>query len=334
MNDLIKKVLAHYQIGPTIMTLIESGHINTTWVIKSTDEKKLILQKINSIFPAEIHKDIYATIQYLNTNGIMAPQIVKNIDGQLVTSLDGSTWRMQEYINGQNFELTPSEDHAFNASKSLAEMQNCLKNNQINTSKKIVGHDTIKCLKEFEHALLRHPNHSFIKNMHKIYLEIKAMLSSIPRMDSTSSQLCHGDPKLTNILFKHGNSAVRSWVDFDSIGPLNPLDELGDAIRSWCNPLSEDNPDSYLDVKFLSATLEGYLSKITTDNTCKRETIFFHTQRITLELAARFATDVLNESYFGWDNRRFERAATHNLMRTQGQLSLFYTIKKQKNIFN
>lgn len=333
MDDLIKKVLAYYQVGPVTMTLIEAGHINITWLIEGTEDKKFILQKMNPIFPAEIHKDIYTSIKCLHDNDIMAPQIVKNIDGQLVSNLDGATWRMQEYISGENFEAIPSEDHAFNASKSLAEIQNCLKNNLINTSKKTVGHDTIKHLKEFEYALSKHPEHAYIKSMNKIYLEISELLGSIPKMDSTSSQLCHGDPKLTNILFKHGASEVQSWVDFDTVGPLHPLDELGDAIRDWCNPLSEDSPDSYLDAKFLTATVDGYRSTIITDRGYQKEAISFHIQRITLELAARFAADVLNESYFGWDNKRFERAAAHNLMRTQGQLNLFYTVKKQKNSF-
>lgn len=46
------------------------------------------------------------------------------------------------------------------------------------------------------------------------------------------------------------------------------------------------------------------------------------TLSIALELAARFAADALNESYFGWDSNRFASASEHNLLRAQAQLKL------------
>ena len=43
---------------------------------------------------------------------------------------------------------------------------------------------------------------------------------------------------------------------------------------------------------------------------------------IALELAARFCTDSLRESYFGWDRTRFASASAHNQARTRGQLQV------------
>ena len=44
---------------------------------------------------------------------------------------------------------------------------------------------------------------------------------------------------------------------------------------------------------------------------------------ISLELAARFCADALNERYFGWDAERFAGRGEHNLHRAHGQHSLF-----------
>ncbi len=44
------------------------------------------------------------------------------------------------------------------------------------------------------------------------------------------------------------------------------------------------------------------------------------TLRITVELAARFAADALNRSYFGFDPAL--GSGRHNLLRAQGQLGL------------
>ena len=43
---------------------------------------------------------------------------------------------------------------------------------------------------------------------------------------------------------------------------------------------------------------------------------------ISLELAARFAADALDESYFGWNAHRFLSRGEHNLTRARGQWSL------------
>jgi hypothetical protein len=43
---------------------------------------------------------------------------------------------------------------------------------------------------------------------------------------------------------------------------------------------------------------------------------------ISVELAARFCTDALRESYFGWNRTRYESASAHNQARTRGMLQL------------
>ena len=48
-------------------------------------------------------------------------------------------------------------------------------------------------------------------------------------------------------------------------------------------------------------------------------------ERITLNLAARFAADALEESYFGWDPGKGGRGE-HNLLRARGQAALLRSI--------
>ena len=46
-------------------------------------------------------------------------------------------------------------------------------------------------------------------------------------------------------------------------------------------------------------------------------------ERISLQLCARFAADVLAEKHWSWDPDRFESCAEHNWARTRGQWSLY-----------
>ena len=47
------------------------------------------------------------------------------------------------------------------------------------------------------------------------------------------------------------------------------------------------------------------------------------------ELAARFCTDALRESYFGWNRARYESASAHNQARVRGQLLLAEGIRAE-----
>ncbi len=55
----------------------------------------------------------------------------------------------------------------------------------------------------------------------------------------------------------------------------------------------------------------------------ERESLALGLERIALELAARFATDALEERYFAWDPARFASRGEHDLLRARGQLSLY-----------
>ena len=48
-----------------------------------------------------------------------------------------------------------------------------------------------------------------------------------------------------------------------------------------------------------------------------------------LELAARFCTDALTESYFAWNPDKFTSHSEHNRVRAQGQLSLYRSLTDQ-----
>ena len=51
---------------------------------------------------------------------------------------------------------------------------------------------------------------------------------------------------------------------------------------------------------------------------------------LVLELASRFASDALAESYFGWDPAIAPTRGDHNLIRAQHQVALFRIIEKNR----
>ena len=106
--------------------------------------------------------------------------------------------------------------------------------------------------------------------------------------------------------------------------------ELGDALRSWCNPAGEDATEVRFDLELARAALHGWAEEaraLLQPGEAESLAVGVHT--IALELAARFLADALNESYFGWDEARYASRSAHNLVRGKGQLALAESIAAQ-----
>ena len=111
-------------------------------------------------------------------------------------------------------------------------------------------------------------------------------------------------------------------VDLDTLAKGTLAFELGDAMRSWCNPHGEDAGRVTLEPRTLPprSGRSGVADSITT--TDERRSIVIGLETVCVELAARFAIDVFEDRYFGWDTARFPSRRAHNLVRARGQLAL------------
>ncbi len=73
----------------------------------------------------------------------------------------------------------------------------------------------------------------------------------------------HGDPKVNNILFDESTGNAIGMIDLDTVKPGLVQYDIGDCLRSACNPAGEETPE-WRSVRFQPATgravLEGYLS--------------------------------------------------------------------------
>ena len=121
-------------------------------------------------------------------------------------------------------------------------------------------------------------------------------------------------------------------IDLDTIGRAPIAAELGDALRSWCNPEAEDSADASFELARCRAALRAY--RDAAPGLLARDewlAVPSAAASIAAELAARFAADALNESYFGWDRTRFASASAHNRARAKAQLALALDIERQRD---
>ncbi len=74
------------------------------------------------------------------------------------------------------------------------------------------------------------------------------LLENARKQGRIRQQVIHGDPKVANFLFAAGTNQVISLIDLDTVKPGLLLHDIGDCIRSCCNPLGEEieNPDDII----------------------------------------------------------------------------------------
>jgi Ser/Thr protein kinase RdoA (MazF antagonist) len=192
-------------------------------------------------------------------------------------------------------------------------------------------HELGRHLAALEAALERHAGHPAYPRVAPLAEDILAAARRLDPLPLTPPRVVHGDPKINNILFHPDRDEALCLVDLDTVGRMALPLELGDALRSWCNPGGEDTADGRFSAPLFEAAVRGYGAAtrgwITPGEV---RALVPATATIQVELAARFCADSLNESYFGWDPARFPTRGEHNRVRAAGQLAVHRSLLLQK----
>ena len=89
-------------------------------------------------------------------------------------------------------------------------------------------------------------------------------------------------------------------IDLDTCNRHTVLVDLGDAVRSWCRDGSEDEQQHFRIDRF-EAILAGYSEDGLSLSRHEIDYLGQAGRTITMELASRFAKDVMVDEYFAYD---------------------------------
>ena len=327
--------LSGFGITHNEIKTLDIGLINSTYLVINSDSK-FILQHVNSMFPDSIHEDINAVTCHLHDKNISCPRLIRTVEDGLFLNRDGQTWRMFNYIDGISFNTVDDPAVAWEAGTLLAEFHEALQDLDYEFRSVRPGvHDTQKHLTALENALNIHQDHVNYREILKLGNEILDFATRLPILTPCPERTVHGDPKINNILFDKNSQRGICLIDFDTLGKMPLVLELGDALRSWCNPGGEDIDKTTFSIDTFKNALQGYAS-ISHEYIIEEEwrSLVDATHIIYLELAARFCADALNESFFSWDPNKFESHSQHNQIRARGQLNALKSLVSQSNDAN
>ncbi len=312
---------------------IPSGLINTTWIATLPDGAARVLQRVNPLWPREINDDVNAVTQYLAALDIVTPVLVPAVDGnRIVEDEDGIVWRQMTHIPGVTYDALANTKQAQQAGALLGRFHRLVSDIDHEFSEARLGvHDTPQHLKNLLGALLDNKKHARFRIIDPLATQILELASDITSVGEQPNRVVHGDPKISNVIFEPETDVAICLIDFDTMRRTPVALELGDAFRSWCNPKPEDEQGAEFSLPLFEAGIEGY-ARETRDFLTEAEwqDIPGATYTITVELAARFCADALNENYFGWDEARFASASEHNEARTRGQIDLARSIASHR----
>lgn len=327
-SDVHRVLAAFPDVGEVLrVEPFAGGLMNQTFGVVSSNGT-WVVQRLNPVFDPRIHENMLAVTERLRERGIVAPRLLLTEARRAWLEEDGLAWRVMTRLPGVAFAAVRHSRQAHAAAGALAAFHAAL----VDLDHTFVGlrhgvHDTAKHLENLRFALDECSTHQLHADVARLGEQLLAQADALPSLADQPTRVVHGDPKFNNILFEGADepqsSRVVALIDFDTVAPMPLALELGDAWRSWCNPKGEDERQARFDLAIYEAAVQGYAQVGARSISLEEQEGLVHgVEWITLELACRFATDALRESYFGWDSSRFVTAGEHNLVRAQGQWSL------------
>ena len=349
----LAQVLAAYGLPDTARP-VHGGLINQTFVIpapagaaQAAAPAAAIVQRLHPIFGAEVNIDIDAVTAHLAACGMETPRLLRTRDNGRWVETDGGVWRALSYVAGTTLHRIDDPATARAAGELVGRFHRAVDSLAHEYVFVRAGvHDTEAHLDRLRDRLRApaqaaapapdrpagRPDDLHVGAARALGEDILAAAASLPVLPALPLRHTHGDLKISNLLFSPGDSRrARCLVDLDTLGRQTIAYELGDALRSWCNPHGEDTPEVHVDEDILAAAMAGYRAGAgDLLAAAERESIVPGLETVCVELAARFCVDVFDDAYFGWDPDRFSSRREHDLVRARGQLALARSVRARR----
>ncbi len=325
---------------------VGSGLINHTYKLRSEkggEKDNYILQKINTdVFnePKRIAQNHRIAADYLAEKHpdyfFLTPVPTKN--GNFLLRLDKEYWRLLPFID---HAVTINEAHnpeqAYEAANQFGKLANNLSGIGLGSLKPTIPnfHNLTQRYNNFrstvdEDPLKRRDKAEDLINSFLKCSRIASKYNELQKAPDFPDRLMHHDTKINNVMFDENTIEGVCVIDLDTLMPGKIISDLGDMIRTYVSPASEEETDfSKVIVRdeYYDALMNGYLSELGTDLTLsEKEVLFYSGLFMTYMQGIRYLTDYLKgDVYYGAEY------PAHNYNRAKNQLTLLEALYKKED---
>lgn len=312
--------------GAVEVSELAGGLLNATYAVRRGGAPIAVVQRLHPIFAGEVNLDIDAVTRHLAARGVTTPRLIRTVDDRAWHEHDGRVWRALSWVDGATVHAVPDAAWAEAGGALVGAFHRAVVDLRHDYAFARTGvHDTAMHLAR----LAAHVAEARSEEAVAVGHDILDAARGLPAMPDVPRRHCHGDLKISNLLFATAPVRGVCLVDLDTLGLSTMAFELGDAMRSWCNPHREDAGVAAFDLAIFAAAIRGFRAAadavLSTD---EKIAIVVGLETVCVELAARFAVDVFRDEYFGWDPARFASRRAHNLVRAHGQLALALAVRE------
>ncbi|RYZ61504.1 MAG: aminoglycoside phosphotransferase family protein [Chitinophagaceae bacterium] len=319
-----------------------SGLINRTWKI-TTPENEYILQRVNqTVFekPGKIAANIRQIAAYLKEKhpdyNFVAP-LASSDGSEMIYVKDEGFFRLFPFVAGSHSkDVVDCPGQAYEAARQFGRFTRMLSGLDVTKLEVTIPsfHDLSLRYHQFLEALetgnkqRRHESRRLVDKLFD-YDGTVTQYEAIRKNPNFKLRVTHHDTKISNVLFDEGNKGI-CVIDLDTVMPGYFISDVGDMMRTYLSPVSEEEKDTAKVVvrdDFYKAVVEGYYSEMKDELTPDEKACFFYAGKFMIYMQAlRFFTDHLNNDvYYG---ARYEG---HNLVRAQNQLALLERLLEKEH---
>lgn len=337
MEEETKRLVQQFRItdSPISAQAIGAGHINRTFRITVEGGRQFILQRINTNVFKDVDvlmDNIVKVTRHLKAKGCderTSMTVIPAKDGRnYIKDVDGSCWRMFIYINDSLCLQTPRTTEDFRQSAvAFGNFQSLLLDFPAKDLKETIPgfHNTVNRFRQFNSSIETacKQRRDTAKEDIQFLLKREELAGNLLRKQADNqlpTRVTHNDTKLNNVLLDPQTGKALCVIDLDTVMPgLNAYD-FGDAIRFGASTADEDEKDLCqvkLDLGMVEVFTKGFTEACPDLTKAEVRALPWGALTLTLEQAARFLTDYLNNDvYYPIDYPE------HNLVRARTQIKL------------
>jgi len=321
-----------------------TGLINHTWKI-SYGAASYILQRINdAVFhhPSLIAENMESLALYLQTHHpeYLFVKPLNTLDGRNLVHSQEGYFRLVPFIMGSHtIDVVSAADQAYQAARQFGKFTSLLAGFPIGRLHLTLPdfHNLSLRYRQFEDAL-QHGNPARIAatadqiDALRYFRDIVQTFEDIRLHSGFRLRVTHHDTKISNVLFDDAGHGL-CVIDLDTVMPGYFISDLGDMMRTYLSPVSEEEKDMELISvrdEYFRAIVRGYLSEMKDElSAAEMEHIVYAGKFMIYMQALRFLTDHLNDDrYYG---AKYEG---HNYVRAVNQLTLLQRLTEKEPVFN
>lgn len=356
LNNLTE-IASKFETGNKIIKVEEFGHgnINGTFLVTldSVEQQHFILQRINqnvfhqpelvmrnmSTFTNHVRQRLQDSPLSSNRRWEVPKVLLTNNNQDHFVEAENSFWRAIGFIDkAETFDTIKDSKHASEVGFALGMFHNLISDLPVDKlADTLPGfHVTPTYLNQYENVETqfkvssKSPEVEFCTEFINSRKNWAQVLENAQLQKRLHLRPIHGDPKVNNVMIDSTSGQAISIIDLDTVKPGLIHYDIGDCLRSGCNPLGEETEHwerVSFDTDVCESILGGYLL-VAKDFLTENDYIYMYDaiRLIAFELGLRFFTDYLaGNIYFK------VKYPEHNLFRALVQFKLTESIEIQES---